>query len=148
MSSLIRAALTATAIAALPLLAGCATGGNVNVLSEAPATGLGQTYAWSKTTTSGDPRVDNDIVRDRMERAIEAAMAAKAYRKVDAAAADILLAYHIGVRDGTETRVDQSPSMMAPPMMCGRSAALPAIAGAITARRRFRFVKSAIPRAA
>ena len=120
MSAHVRAALAAVAILALPLLSGCATGGNVTVLSEAPAKGLGTTYAWAKSSTTADPRVDNDIVRDRMERAIETAMAAKGFRKADPASADILLAYHVGIRDGSETRVDQTPSMMAPPVMCGR----------------------------
>ena len=113
-------ALAAIIMATTPLLVGCATGGNVTVLSDAPASGLGSSYAWAKSTTSGDPRVDNDIVRDRMESAIERAMTAKGYRKADAATADILLAYHVGIRDGSETRVDQTPSVMAPPVMCGR----------------------------
>ena len=119
MPSLFHAGFVAAALVALPLVASPAFAEKVNVLSDAPATGLGSSYAWTATAgmVGSDPRIDNDIVQTRMQNAINSAMAVKGYHLADTASADILLTYHIGIRDGSETQVNTMPSG---PMMCGR----------------------------
>lgn len=118
-SRIMTQALLAAAIAAcLPLAACESPGGKVSVLTgQTPLTG--STYAWSPVQPgSGDPRVDNDIMRERIRTAIDTNLAAKGYSQVDPSKAKLLVAYHVGLRAGT----DYSATSMGPPgggMACG-----------------------------
>lgn len=111
-------ALLAAAVAACLPLAGCESpGGKVSVLTgQTPLTG--STYAWAPVQPgSGDPRVDNDIMRERIRTAIDTNLAAKGYSQVDAAQAKLLVSYHVGLKSGT----DYSATSMGGPsgMACG-----------------------------
>lgn len=121
LSRITRPALLASAIALSLTLAGCESpGGKVSVLSgQAPL--AGSTYAWAPDAQpgSGDPRVDNDIVRERIKTAVDTNLAAKGYRQVDSGQAKLLVAYHIGLQNKT----DYSATSMGAPgggVACGR----------------------------
>ncbi|WP_165187112.1 DUF4136 domain-containing protein [Caulobacter soli] len=114
-------ALMAAAIAACLPLVGCESpGGKVSVLSgQAPL--AGSTYAWAPDGQpgSGDPRVDNDIIRERIKTAIDTNLAAKGYSQVAPGQAKLLVAYHIGLQNKT----DYSATSMGAPgggVACGR----------------------------
>ena len=111
----------AAAVAAGLMLAGCESpGGQVSVLSgQAPL--AGSTYAWAPDAQpgSGDPRVDNDIIRERIKIAVDTNLAAKGYSQVAPGQAKLLVAYHIGLQNKT----DYSATSMGAPgggMACGR----------------------------
>jgi len=79
---LARAFLAAAVAACLPLAACESPGGKVSVLTGTTPLS-GSTYAWAPAQTeSGDPRVDNDIMRERIRTAIDTNLAAKGYRQV------------------------------------------------------------------
>jgi Domain of unknown function (DUF4136) len=108
----------AAALGALLLLSGCETG-KVTVLAEQAGAQIGRTYAWHPAAglRQGSPQVDNDIIRGRIEGAIDRTLAAKGYTRVASPAeADLLVAYHVGVREKTDVRVDQTAPMG---MACG-----------------------------
>lgn len=120
-SRIVTQGLLAAAIAAcLPLAACESPGGKVSVLSgQAPL--AGSTYAWAPDAQpgSGDPRVDNDIIRERTKTAIDTNLAAKGYSQVAPGQAKLLVAYHIGLQNKT----DYSATSMGPPsggVACGR----------------------------
>lgn len=101
------------ALALLLPLVGCETpAGKVSVLqSSSVAVTPGSTYAWApvdaQARTAADPRVANDIVLDRLHNAVDGALAAKGYRRVeDPSSAQLLVAYHVGLQNRTETDVD------------------------------------------
>jgi hypothetical protein len=55
----------------------------------------------------GDPRIDNDIIRDRIRIAINTNLGAKGYQLVsDPGSAQLLVAYYVGIQPGTDYRVD------------------------------------------
>jgi hypothetical protein len=109
------------AVAALTLAACESPGGNVSVLSgDSAAVQPGATYAWAPMAQpgTGDPRVDNDIIRQRIQTAIDTNLAAKGFRQADPATAQLLVSYHLGLQNKTDTRV----SSFGPPMgggVCG-----------------------------
>ncbi len=114
-------ALLAAAAAACLATAACESpGGKVSVLSgQTPL--AGSTYAWATDGQpgTGDPRVDNDIIRERIRTAIDTNLAAKGYRRVSPGEAKVLVAYHIGLQNKT----DYSATSMGAPgggMACGR----------------------------
>lgn len=116
-------ALTAGLTAAALSLAACESpGGKVSVLSgDTVRVAPGSTYAWAPGARpgAGDPRVDNDIIQGRIKAAVEGALAAKGYRLVsDPNSATLLVQYHIGLQNKTDTRVDTF-GPPAPPMACG-----------------------------
>jgi hypothetical protein len=121
-----RVSVLAACAAATLVLAGCASGGKVSVLTDAPNVPWGQSYAWAQArqdfTGQGSAVADNQIVRGRLEAAIGRNLQAKGYRAAaDPGQADVLMSYHVGLQQKTETRVDSTPSMMAPVGMgCGR----------------------------
>jgi hypothetical protein len=112
--------LVVATAAACVALAGCESpGGKVSVLQgQTPI--AGSTYAWAPNAQpgSGDARVDNDIIRERIKTAIDTNLAAKGYRQVAPSQAKVLVAYHIGLQN----RTDYSASSMGPPggVACGR----------------------------
>lgn len=66
------------------------------------------TYAWgladgTPTLTERDPRVANDSVRARLEQAVDAELGRRGFRKVAFADAQLLVHYHLGVRDRVDT---------------------------------------------
>ncbi|WP_312162125.1 DUF4136 domain-containing protein [Phenylobacterium sp.] len=103
-------ALSASLTLASLALAACESpGGKVSVLSgDSVQVAPGSTWAWAPGAQpgSGDPRIDNDIIQGRIKSAVEGALAAKGYRLVDASSANLLVQYHIGLQNKTETRVD------------------------------------------
>jgi hypothetical protein len=99
-------ALCASALAACE-----GAGGHVTVLSAgSPAVAPGATYAWAPPLAVDrprDPRVDNDIIRNRIRGAIDANLAAKGYRRIDdPKQANLLVTYHLGIQSKTEYQVD------------------------------------------
>ena len=95
-----------------PALTACeGAGGQVSVLSSgSAAVAPGATYAWAPPlpgAKSRDPRIDNDIIRNRIKSAVDANLAAKGYRRIDdPRQANLLVAYHLGVQSKTEYQVD------------------------------------------
>ena len=63
-----------------------------------------KSYSWLKRepTTSSDPRVSNDLLRERIVRNIDAALQRKNYVKVGSDKADFLVAYQIGIEKRTD----------------------------------------------
>jgi hypothetical protein len=97
------------AAAGLTLAACESPGGKVSVLQgDTVAVAPGSTYAWAPDAQpgSGDPRIDNDIIRGRIKNAVDSALAAKGYRQADASSATLLVKYHIGLQNRTDTQVD------------------------------------------
>lgn len=98
--------------AAAAMLGACETPAKVSVLqSDSVLVRPGSTYAWAPvsegTRSSADQRISNDIIQERLRSGVDSALAAKGYHKVDnPAGADLLVAYHVGLKDQTETRVD------------------------------------------
>jgi len=103
-------------------LAACESpGGKVSVLQgDTVAVVPGSTYAWAPEGQpgSGDPRIDNDIIRGRIKNAVDSALAAKGYRQAESSAAALLVKYHVGLQNRTETQVDTF-GRPAPVVACG-----------------------------
>jgi len=105
-------------------LAACESpGGRVSVLQgDTVSVRPGSTFAWAPGATpgQGDPRIDNDIIRGRIQNAVNSALTAKGYRQADAATADLLVSYHIGLQNRTDTQVSSFGGGMGPgPVACG-----------------------------
>lgn len=70
-------------------------------------------YGWleAKREKTGDPRIDNDLLDARVRRAVDAALAAKGYRKTEGEPADFEVTYHVGVERqvDVQTYVDSYP---------------------------------------
>ena len=100
-------ALTAIAMGGLLVAAGCSSL-KVNVIRDHAITiPLGSTWAWSpapaeKKPDELDPRVNNSIIHDRVQRAVERVLAQKGYRQTDPNSADFLVAYRVGVKDSRQ----------------------------------------------
>ncbi|MGD8726659.1 MAG: DUF4136 domain-containing protein [Gemmatimonadales bacterium] len=57
-----------------------------------------ETFSWLPAPQTGDPRVDNAIIYNRVKTAVDAELEAKGYREVDSASeADFLVGYHIAL---------------------------------------------------
>ena len=70
------------------------------------------TYAWGRaddvpTRAERDARVANDSVRTRIEQAVDAELARRGFHEVAFADAQLVVHYHVGVRD----RVDTIPAL-------------------------------------
>jgi hypothetical protein len=94
-------------------LSACETaGGNVTVLqSSSVGVSPGSTWAWApiseQARAAADPRVSNDIIQERLRTAVDTALAGRGFRRVDdPAQAQILVAFHVGLQNRTETRVN------------------------------------------
>ena len=85
--------------------------GNVEVSK--PAASLpGATYAWvpmpARLSAEFDQRVQDPALRTRLQAALDKALQAKGYRRIDdVRKADLAIAYRVGVRDVQETRVKE-----------------------------------------
>lgn len=112
--------LSPIAIAVGLTLSACESpGGDVSVLrSDTVSVRPGSTFAWAPGATpgQGDPRVDNDIVQGRIQNAVVSALTAKGYQQGEPASADLLVSFHVGLQNRTETRVN---SFGPPPVACG-----------------------------
>jgi hypothetical protein len=99
-------------LSAVLVLSACETPAKVSVLQAANASITpGATYAWAPTaqggTGQGDPRIDNEIIRERIRTAINTNLGAKGYQLVsDPASAQLLVAYYVGIQPGTDYLVD------------------------------------------
>ena len=118
---IMRQVLLAATAAACLAMAGCESpGGKVSVLSgQAPLAGSTYTWAPDGQPGAGDPRVDNDIIRERIKTAVDTNLAAKGYRQVSPGEAKFLVAYHVGLQNKT----DYSATSMGAPgggVACGR----------------------------
>jgi hypothetical protein len=107
-------------------LAGCGPTdySSVTVLAE-PTPVNGRTFAWQQVATApgpqSNPEIDNAIFKQRVETAVNAAMAAKGYQLVNPGSSpDLLLAYRVGVQQKSQLDVQQYPGYVGGPMMCGR----------------------------
>jgi hypothetical protein len=105
-----KAALAALAVGAAAALGACETA-DVSVLQSPNYTiAAGSTYAWkplsAQETQPGDPRIDNDIFRERMKSVIDANLAAKGLRLVDPSQAQFLVSYHVGLQERTDVEAD------------------------------------------
>ncbi|HEX5006722.1 MAG TPA: DUF4136 domain-containing protein [Hyphomonadaceae bacterium] len=104
--------LFGAAMSAALVLAACETPAKVSVLQAANASITpGATYAWSPMpqgdSRHGDPRIDNDIIRERIRTAVNSNLGAKGYQLIsDPASAQLLVAYYVGIQPGTDYRVD------------------------------------------
>lgn len=112
-----RAAFAVASALALTPLAGCESpGGKITVLQSPSVTvAPGASYAWAATgpAANSDPQIDNGILRARMKTAVDTALAAKGYHQVaEPAAAQLLVAYHVGLQDRSGTQA-------AGPPLCG-----------------------------
>lgn len=118
------ASLAAASVALGLMLAGCESpGGKVSVLSgDTSALAAGSTYAWAPVTDPGgsDPRVENDIIRDRIKSAVDTALAGKGYRQVSASQAKLLVAYHIGLQNKTDYSATSMGGPVGGGVACGR----------------------------
>ncbi|MES1198651.1 MAG: DUF4136 domain-containing protein [Pseudomonadota bacterium] len=103
--------------AALTLISCESAGGKVSVLqSPSYAIQAGETYAWMPPSraTTGDARIDNDIIRERIRTAIDISLAQHGLHRVeDASSAQILVSYHVGLQTRTDYRVDAPPGGVA-----------------------------------
>lgn len=112
-----RLATTLAALAGAVALASCA-GSNVSVLQGDAAVVPGAPVAWAPLAQNelqtNDPRIDNDIVRQRIRTAVESALTARGHTFVqDPNAARYLVSYHIGLQDRQDLRVDSAPGGVA-----------------------------------
>ncbi len=84
----------------------------------------GSSYSWGtlpeEKTTADNADIDNDIVRRRIQSAINAALQEKGLRQAEAGPGRFEVSYHIGVarRTGTEVNYVATP-MAAPVVRCG-----------------------------
>lgn len=94
------AAWSVAALVAIAVLAGC-SGISVNADFD-PAVNFAalRSYAWLPAggeRRSDDPRLDNSLLNQRIERAIDDALASKGFTKVAVDDADFLVTFHINV---------------------------------------------------
>jgi hypothetical protein len=118
------------------LLAGCASGGGRYGSLTEPGFSVreGQAWAWRPTDRAmpgpADPRVDNDIVRNAIERGIRAAMASRGLvEATDPGEADLLVAYRVGLRRRVEQREEIAPPRPIPRqrVVCGPRGCVPVL---------------------
>src|SRR5215470_14396089 len=107
MTSRFRVLPVAAMVIAGLLAAGCSSLKVVVDRDNAIAISPGSTWAWGPEPTEKrpdelDPRVNNSIIHGRVKRAVEVVLAQKGFRQTEAATADFLVFYRVGVRDSKQ----------------------------------------------
>jgi hypothetical protein len=95
-------------IAALVLLTGCAPSIRVSQDWD-PAAKLDGLHSWAwqpgYPKPTGDPRLDSDLLNERIRSALEAGLAAKGFtRAASPEAADFTVAYHVAIHEKLDAR--------------------------------------------
>ena len=114
-----RSPTTLAALIGAAALASCAgPAGDVSVLQGDAAVVPGAPVAWAPLAQNelqtNDPRIDNDIIRQRIRTAVESALSARGHPFVqDPNDARYLVRYHIGLQDRQDLRVDSAPGGVA-----------------------------------
>jgi uncharacterized protein DUF4136 len=100
-------AVTAFVMGGLLVTTGCSSL-KVNVIRDPSiAIARGATWAWSpapaeKKPEELDPRVNNSIIHERVQRALDRVLVQKGFRQTDPNRADFLAAYRVGVKDARQ----------------------------------------------
>jgi len=108
-------AVTAIIIGGLLVITGCSSL-KVNVIRDPTvAVAPGSTWAWGpppseKRPDELDPRVNNSIIHERVQRAVERVLAQKGFRQTDPNSADFLVAYRVGVKDTRQVVTQTIPA--------------------------------------
>ena len=108
-------AVTAIAIGGLLVITGCSSL-KVNVIRDPTvAVAPGSTWAWGpppseKRPDELDPRVNNSIIHERVQRAVGRVLAQKGFRQTDPNSADFLVAYRVGVKDTRQVVTQTIPA--------------------------------------
>jgi len=79
------------------------------VRSDVVSVQAGSSFAWAPVPSysNQDPRAANDIIDQRIRRAVEQALTEKGYRQIsDPASAALTVAYYVAVDERQETRID------------------------------------------
>lgn len=108
-------------------------GGNVATAKvsvvQAPSAALakGSTFAWApiaaEAQMSRDPRLNNEIVADRLRLAIESSLVARGYRKADAAGeANLVVSYQVMLQDKADVSLQGRGGFCGPRFGCTRPA--------------------------
>ncbi len=84
-------------IASVALLTGCSSVSVRRDYDPAIDFSMMETYAWKHEAQpkTGNPRVDNDLLDERIRTAVESCLSAKGFHKADPAHADMLVVYFV-----------------------------------------------------
>lgn len=93
------------------------------VQSPSPALARGNAYAWAplmgEGIASSNPEINNPIVLERLQGAIESSMAMRGYRKIDdAEKADLIISYHVVLRDMKDVSISGVGAICGPRLRC------------------------------
>lgn len=109
------------ALLAAVLLTGCGPRVMVEQATGSQLPGAG-TYAWGTATDhiagEQNPRVNNDIIADKVQHAIVTGLGRRGYQQVSKSDAAWLVHYHAGLETQTQTITETTPPV-APRVVCG-----------------------------
>ena len=107
-------AVTAIVMGGLLVTTGCSSL-KVNIIRDPSiAIAPGASWAWGpapaeKKPEELDPRVNNSIIHERVQRAVDRVLAQKGFRQTDPNSADFLVAYRVGVKDARQVVTQTVP---------------------------------------
>lgn len=95
---------TLTLTLLLLLLAGCSSVRVTQDYAKTAAFADYQSFAWAQPAhpETGDPRLDNPLLHERIQEAIEVTLQERGFRMVEPENADLLIRYHTAVRSRVE----------------------------------------------